>query len=81
MTSEQFSQFLDVLIEKSADLRKQGVLSFDVGGSVVQLNPQAGDLVFNGKTVSAEDYDPMEDPTSYGQEPGTVLPWQEGDEV
>ena len=80
-SAKELGEYLDTLTAKAPALRAAGVLRFNGGplGEVV-LNPNAGNLLPEApskpKPEEAKDYDPMNDPVSYGLAPGEPLPWK-----
>ena len=81
---EEFGKYLDELIKRGPALREAGFLSFDMHEfGEVKLVPAAGSLLpvlrkqGNGSEVEAGG-DPLDDPMSYGLQPGEKLPWRDG---
>ena len=84
---DEFAAYLDRLAERAPKLRDAGVLRFEAGGIKAELVAHPGDLRELQEKLEAErkrtgadvasvdsDYDPLQDPVSYGLPPGTPLP-------
>lgn len=79
---EQFAAYLEKLAEAGPKLRDAGYLRIALGPVTAELVQFAGDLTYRAPVPSPddEDTDPLNDPVSYGLNPGEKLPFDDSED-
>lgn len=85
MTDKELAAHLKALTDAGPGLRAAGFVHIEVGEIRANLVPMAGSLLPvppkpGERKESADDYDPLNDPVTYGLQPGDPLPWDSEDE-